>query len=318
MQFNLRDALAGVMVGFRNNSDSTDISATGVLREPGPNYSLEFNGYRMLVDHDGNVLRCRPEKYTGQKLQMVTTSMDDEMEAGTAAKGRRRANAQGQYVTDDNINLTSLQPRDHFALHVLNAMLIHADHPESFDDANCMRYASAAYRFAQAMMIVAAGTRYGQSTEQSSTTADVRTEDLENNTEKLLYNISQYMKNGVAVKGETDVTIQGTPRVAIEGTPNVSVSNTPSVNVSNTPNVNVSNTPSVNVANTPSVNVANMPENLATKADVDSAKNSVILAMPQCKYTPPSEDDTPGDGGGGGSTEPPSGDSSDSGSNSGT
>jgi len=126
MQFNLRDALAGVMVGFRNNSDSTDISATGVLREPGPNYSLEFNGYRMLVDHDGNVLRCRPEKYTGQKLQMVTTSMDDEMEAGTAAKGRRRANAQGQYVTDDNINLTSLQPRDHFALHVLNAMLIHA------------------------------------------------------------------------------------------------------------------------------------------------------------------------------------------------
>ena len=310
MQFNLRDALAGVMVGFRNNSDSTDISATGVLREPGPNYKLEFGGYKMLVDSNGLVKECKPAKYSGQQLMMVTTSMGDELEAGTAAKGRARQNSQGQYVTDDNVTLASLQPRDHFALHVLNAMLIHADHPENFDDANCMRYASAAYRFAQAMMIVAAGTRYGQSTEQSSMTADVRTEDLENNTEKLLYNISQYMKNGVAVKGETDVTIKGTPHVAIEGTPNVSVSNTPNVNVSNTPNVNV--------ANTPNVNVTNMPENLATKADVDSAKNSVILAMPQCKYTPPSEDDTPGDGGGGGSTEPSSGDSSDSGSNSGT
>lgn len=201
-EFNLNDALAGILVGFKNDSNPADLTNTGVLQEPGPLYKLEFNGYKMTVDYEGFVKTCKPAKYVGQKLQMVTAVMGAESQIGTGATGRTRHDDEGEAITNDKVELTNILPRDQFALNALNAMLIHANHPENLDDAACMRYARAAYRYAQAMVIVAADSRYGQSTEQSEATVDVKTEDLESNTDKLLYNISQIMKSGITVKGE--------------------------------------------------------------------------------------------------------------------
>lgn len=40
---------------------------------------------------------------------------------------------------NDEVNLTVMEPRDSFAIQILNAMLIHADHPETFNDAAMLR-----------------------------------------------------------------------------------------------------------------------------------------------------------------------------------
>ncbi len=238
--FDLDSALSGTLVGFQQ-TDSYDLSCTGNLVGPGPVYTVKFLGYTLKVLSDGTVNKVTPANATwlNQTLKMVTADM-----GSTGAVGGNVTRSSGSSGTgyNDVAVLTNIEPRDQFAVQVLNAMLIHADHPESFDDAKCLMYSRAAYRWAQAMMIAAADSREGQST-TPSTAVDVNSGDLQSNTEKLLYNIGEYLKNGVTVKG---TTATGTVPVQTKITemPNVTLNGTPSVNVANSPSVSVSNMPS--------------------------------------------------------------------------
>lgn len=246
--FDLDSALSGTLVGFQQ-TDSYDLSCTGNLVGPGPVYTVKFLGYTLKVLSDGTVNKVTPANATwlNQTLKMVTADMGSTGAVGGNITRSSGASGEGH----DNVAvLTNIEPRDQFAVQVLNAMLIHADHPESFDDAKCLMYSRAAYRWAQAMMIAAADSREGQST-TPSTAVDVNSGDLQSNTEKLLYNIGEYLKNGVTVKG---TTATGTVPVQTKITemPNVTLNGTPSVNVANTPSVNVANSPSVSVSNMPS------------------------------------------------------------------
>ena len=208
--FSLEDALSGVLVGFQKTND-WDLSETGLLESVGSRYQVCINGYKLYVENTGKVVECKPanSNYLNQTLQMVTADMGDTGAVGGAITRSSGSSGAGH---DDQAILTNIEPRDQFAVQVLNAMLIHAEHPEAFDDAKCLMYSRAAYRWAQAMMISAADSREGQST-TPSTGIDVNSGDLQSNTEKLLYNIGEYMKNGMAVKNVTEAynvpTIQG-------------------------------------------------------------------------------------------------------------
>lgn len=224
ISFNLKDALAGRLVGFQEE-DPSDLTSTGVLQEPGPLYRLEFNGYKLKVNTLGVVQECVPENanYNGATVQMVVTSIGDTAAVGTSTS-RTRAAVEGH---DNTVLLNTMEPRDYFAIYCLSSMLIHSDHPENMDDARRMRFARASYSWAQAMMIAAADSREGQST-KPSTTVDIKSGDLESNIEKLLYNMTEYMKKGVTIKGTTEsgtapvqTKITETPALNINGLNNI-------------------------------------------------------------------------------------------------
>lgn len=161
-QFNLDDAIAGTLVGIKNPSKSYDLTLTGSLydltrfSEGGGYFNVRFDGSTVKADLNGVVISCTPSHqlvYKEQQLMLVTSSMGDNGSTGSTVT---RGDGSEKYET---VEITDLEPRDHFAMNALNAMLIHADHPETFDDATCLMYSRAAYRWAQAMMIAAADAR---------------------------------------------------------------------------------------------------------------------------------------------------------------
>lgn len=183
-----------MLVGFRQSNDY-DLSYTGKLTgkltasgAPAMAGQVTIDGHELLVDGNGLVIKSTPSSsYLGQTLRMVTTDMGDEGGVGGSVT---RADGSSSYVS-------SMEPRDYFAMNALNAMLINMESPESKDDATCLMYSRAAYRWAQAMMIAAADSREGTSTSSSSTTTvEVKSGDLQSNIEKLLYNITLYLKDG--------------------------------------------------------------------------------------------------------------------------
>lgn len=241
--FLLLNALAGTPVGFRVEGKDYDLSNTGILSGMAPEYTVKINGHTLTVDKRGQVTKVVPyNNWQGQTLQMVTVSMGDEGSVGGMV--RRAAGATEGH--DANVSLTVMEPRDHFAIQVLNAMLVHAKHPETFDDATCLSYSTAAYRWAQAMMQAAANSRLGQST-QEPTEVDVNPADLQNNTERLLYNVSQHLK----AIAEDGLKVTDLPDVTIDGTPNVNVANQPTVTVDNMPSEPIRIAGTVSVDNFP-------------------------------------------------------------------
>jgi transcription elongation GreA/GreB family factor len=85
---------------------------------------------------------------------------------------------------------------------------------------------------------------------------DVDPESLNSNTERILYNINENLKNGIAIKNAEDEDL------------------------------------TVKVGDTVTVDVQD--SNLATRGDIESAESNIIAAMPSipefhCNYTPPSE-----------------------------
>jgi len=227
--FNLQDALSGTLVGFRQTNEY-DLSKTGVFErydaEGYPPYRVMMDGLTLRLNKEGVVLMSQPTSaYIGQTLQMVRAEMG---QYGAVGRSLTRSSGSSGEGHNNVAVLANIEPRDQFAVQVLNAILIHTDHPESFDDAKCLMYSRAAYRWAQAMMIAAADSRDGESTTQS-TAVDVNSGDLQSNTEKLLYNIGQYLKEGVSIKGSTEfgaspvqTRILEMPTVTLEDAPSES------------------------------------------------------------------------------------------------
>lgn len=213
--------MTGKVVGFENEDADYDLSQTGVLERNGDRYEVVIQGYRLLADKSGYVHSSIPSgsNYVGQTLQVLNAGM-----LKSSAVGGAITRSEPETGHTQEVNLTTIEPRDQFAVQALNAMLIHADHPEAFDDAKMLLYSRSAYRWAQAMIIAAADSRHGQSTDPNPPAVSVNPDDLQSNTEKLLYNMADYMKRGVTVKG---TTATGTEPVQMKVTemPDVKVTN---------------------------------------------------------------------------------------------
>lgn len=251
--FVLEEALAGAVVGFQQ-TNAYDLSMTGKLIKDTnriPNFKVNIAGTIFYVNENGKVVSSIPTSdYVGRSLEIVTAVMGDEGSIGTSVTRSGGSSGEGRSAT---AVLSTMEPRDHFAMNVLNAMLIHAEQPQTFDDATMLMYSRAAYKWAQAMMIAAADSREGESTTPSHA-VDINSGDLQSNMEKLLYNICE------AIKAPQD-----------NGAVKTKFVDTPSINIANTPSINIANTPSVNVVNTPTVEVSNMP---SEPIEVTIASNS--------------------------------------------
>lgn len=244
--FDINAALTGTLVGFRQGTGETDydISKTGTLtRYSNAMYRVIITGIELYCDREGKVINTIPDSEwspvtTGEGSEAVTTYSQLLMvkaEMGSdGAVGNTSTRTRGPSGTGhtDQVTLSTMEPRDHFAIRVLQTMLRNIDHPEAVNDASMLMYSYAAYKWAQAMVHAAADSREGNSdgSQTGPATVDVETGDLQSNTEKLLFNMSQFLENGVAIKGtdpqynEPSVKIGGEPGTAVSMNINIYVS----------------------------------------------------------------------------------------------
>ena len=268
--FDLNEALNGALIGIAVTSEEELPRNSGHLRIEDGKRIVWIDGHKIMISADGIVRSCTPSDsrfVPGTVLQIFertinTTYGSEVTQTRSPSEGRNRT-----------VSISNMEPRDYFALEAMKIIMQGIPHPEAADDATILFVARASYKWSLGMLEAAADSRLGEST-TPSTDIDVNSNDLQSDTDKLLYNICEALKNGVTVKGSaTDddapirtkiaempaVSFNGTPSVNVANTPQVSVSGTPWVNVNNTPRVSISGTPYVNVSNTPSVSVSNMP-----------------------------------------------------------
>jgi hypothetical protein len=192
--FSLDAAMAGGIIGFHVSGSDWDLSQTGRMESKNPPYSVIINGITMQFDSAGKVFNTKPSTpaYHNTYLKNVSADMANDGAVGTGVT--RSSGSSGTGHTDQAV-LSSVEPRDAFAMNVLNAMMVNMKRPETFDDATKLMYSRAAYKWAQAMMIAAADGREGQvESGGSSTPVNVNSGDLQSNTEALLYNINQALQ----------------------------------------------------------------------------------------------------------------------------
>lgn len=201
--FSLQDAIAGAVVGFQQ-TESYDLSMTGKLIKDTktiPYYKAIIAGITFIVDESGKVISSTPTtEYTDEYLKIVVATMGSDAAVGTTVT--RSAGSSGEGHTATAV-LSTMEPRDHFAMNVLNAMLHHMEIPEAKDDATMLMFSRAAYKWAQAMMIAAADSREGTSSTPGTQTS-VNANDLQSNTEKVLYNINDSLKS---IKTQLDTSL---------------------------------------------------------------------------------------------------------------
>lgn len=154
------------------------------------------------------------------------------------------------------VSLLTMTPKDYFACHALTALLQRVENPLGMDDGNITLIAAKSYKIAQAMAVEAYGSRENNdasSTEEGTDYVDVDSNNLTNDTDRLLYNINESIKANTKSNKETGIKISNIDKVNFDGTPTVKLDNTSVVTINGTPKVNVNNTPSVYVTNMPSV-----------------------------------------------------------------
>ena len=230
-EFNLSEAINGALVGIPTvepqpggtiDEDIPDISKVAgklVKTDVNSKYKVVINGGTIYFNAEGWVISSTP---TPQQQMYIATAVI----SSTVGTVITRSDG-GETGYDDQVTLSVMEPRDSFAIQILSAMLVHAGNPETFDDASIRMYSDAAYRWAQGMMDAAANTRHGQSI-TPSTNININTNDLQSNTEKLLYNMSKSLEQGIVVKGSNALgaepvhaKITSMPDITIDGLENV-------------------------------------------------------------------------------------------------
>lgn len=168
--YNKEEAIKGALVGIKK-SNKNDISWTGRLRQTSISniYTLSFQGYTLQVVGEGYVTDCSPSpppgaEWIGYKLQMPFAIMGNEGAVGTTFT--RDGNTSAGEPDTVEVDLSVMEPRDYFAVHAMSVMIGQTKHPETFDDAKCLYYAKAAYRWAQAMIIAAIDSRSEMNVEE--------------------------------------------------------------------------------------------------------------------------------------------------------
>lgn len=174
--FNLQAALAGNAVAYIGSTasqsaqdvfdsalsaadgDSSKITGVVVYEPKGlpSSYYAKINGVTYWINRVGEVVTILPTPattYAVNKLVMVNATM-------AITRGTDGAMTRG--VTpghESDVDLSSMEPRDQFAIHALNSMLERVDHPESVDDSTILLYSRAAYKWAQGMVIASSDQR---------------------------------------------------------------------------------------------------------------------------------------------------------------
>lgn len=294
--FNLKEAKNnGVRVGFRINNSDYDLSNTGVLIPdktlPLANQKTVINGVTLWINDLGAVVETMPhnDAIIGQTVLMVHATMQTTY--GTRQAITRSVDA--NQLTESNV--ASLEPRDHFALQALTAMLAQLPRPETADDANILAVCRAAYRWAQGMMIAAADARAAVTqdaasrpteSEQSSQLPylEVNTNEITTITDRLLYNLGIAIDNlRIQQDANHDADAESGISVSIKQMPerqtsNVTIAQLPNLVIGTMPNLGIKSIPELLVGQLPNLKVNSLPDVTVTNP-TDSDDNAVPLQI---------------------------------------
>lgn len=166
--FSSDEAIAGLRVGFKQTKDN-DLSQTGVLVPDVRSYAMAsfktvIDGRTLWINDVGQVVKVVPEDSSliEQFVMIVTCEMATTY--GTSQGITRSVSEDSQDVA----TLSSMEPRDQFALYAMQAIMRGLKEPESLDDANILFNCRAAYRWAQGMMIASADARSERKKQEES------------------------------------------------------------------------------------------------------------------------------------------------------
>lgn len=278
--FDLEKAKNGALVGM--SSGTYQLDKTGYLMPSdrkdisGALWMTTFkDGTKVYVNNSGAIVSGG-----SGSLQMANVTLDY-----TSGTKQIRTRTLG-----NEVNLSALQPRDHFALSILQALIQKIEHPENANDATILKVCSSAYQWAQGMMIcsadfreekahaVAQARRAGVDGDEPEPEPDpneikeyelveIDLSELENNTDRLLYNIFAcldsfksvnkiFKDRGLKVKGSD---VDDAIALKIQGSDDEEANSIKTkidmgedaldVNIKEMPEVEISGTPDVNVTN---------------------------------------------------------------------
>ena len=218
--FNIDRALNGEPVGLPIEPstgvyEEDDLAQlTGfVSRAPG-GFKTFIDGVELTLNDQGTVIGCIPTDarfYDVQTGQGVTLMMINEALTPTYGPEQnitRSADTPPTGYTSD-VYMSSLQPRDEFAMRAFSVLIQNVENPEAVSDAKMLYISRAAYRWANAMMKAGVNSRaYTPNPTQGEVT--VSQGELQSTTDKLLYNLVHLLKQ----QDQDGITIKDIKKVA--------------------------------------------------------------------------------------------------------
>lgn len=199
-----------------NGTANTNFIGTGICSYNGQDtYSVSINSKAYKFNESGEGLYGNSDckVMLGTAILDLTTSGNMAKSNSTTTTVSTRADGVStstNYGQSSKVIIDTLNARDEFAVHALRELLCHVSDPSSVSDSEMNYYCDKAYRWAANMMLASANARGTYTDKDASTSssttskADVSTNTLSSNTEKLLNNIVAALEK--TDYAETDAT----------------------------------------------------------------------------------------------------------------
>lgn len=143
-----------------------------------------INNVLYTFDIDGNCLED-----SSKVLYGVVTDVDLEFSESSSI-------TRGSGDDERTTTLTSLIPKDQFAIAIIESLLNNVPNVLAIDDATIMALVTKAYKIAQAMLYIATAVRGADNqAEESEDPVPVDEANLTDNVEKILYNLNETLKS---------------------------------------------------------------------------------------------------------------------------
>lgn len=221
--FDLQKVLLGALIGFKVDEQGYilpdaaedfaywDVSKCSKIivdndKQAVSNYKVLIEGTTYWLDANGKVVYSLDTARIGSHVFMVTANL--VYTEGTTQ--RRTRGAASVTPSESIVNLSSLEPRDSFAIQILQGFLSKHEQPEGYDDASILSTCSSAYKWAQGMMQASANFRKISGGIDPQPTEDQDTERVNvdmtdtTTTEKLLNNIVAALERTDIKTGTTE------------------------------------------------------------------------------------------------------------------
>lgn len=221
--FDLQKVLLGALIGFKVDEQGYilpdaaedfaywDVSKCSKIivdndKQAVSNYKVLIEGTTYWLDANGKVVYSLDTARIGSHVFMVTANL--VYTEGTTQ--HRTRGAASVTPSESIVNLSSLEPRDSFAIQILQGFLSKHEQPEGYDDASILSTCSSAYKWAQGMMQASANFRKISGGIDPQPTEDQDTERVNvdmtdtTTTEKLLNNIVAALERTDIKTGTTE------------------------------------------------------------------------------------------------------------------
>lgn len=218
------------------DSNDTDIDPNdvGILElsrnVPGADgvWTAVINGIRYNFNANGAQVKAGVHSNTPVLYGVVNFSSIDP----TIHNSTTRGGGQGESNT---VSISYMIPKDYFACNALNALIQKIDNPLGMSNGTIALLAAKCYKIAEAMAIEAYNSRENDKASPTSGAEyiDVTPESLNNNTDRILYNIGETLKLAMTTIDENDEAVVSAG-IKISEIPNIILDNTSQLSIVNT------------------------------------------------------------------------------------